>query len=227
MLPLQCDADREAVVETVIVMVSNATGIEVGLLAGKYPGAIGHLFSPSGERGPWLEIPYGLDNGAWGAHLNSTEWDEARWRRLLDWAALSGIRPLWAVVPDVVGDRTATLERWPRFVGVVRAHGFRPAFAAQDEMTFDDVPDSECVVFLGGSTEWKDAAIGPWCKRFPGRVHVARVNGSERLLASYHAGAISVDGTGWFHKNNSKHASQFNTLCKFLKETHNALPAVA
>ena len=45
-----------------LVMVSNATGVEVGLLAGKYPGRIGHLFSPGGQRGPWREIPHAFDN---------------------------------------------------------------------------------------------------------------------------------------------------------------------
>jgi hypothetical protein len=203
----------------VLIMVSNATGIEVGLLAGKYPGQVGHLYSPKGQRGPWAEIPFGLDNGAYGAFLNNREWNEDEWRELLWWAAMCGIRPLWAVVPDVVQNREETLRRWSVYEPIVRQRGFRPAFAAQDGMTFDDVPTDDCIIFLAGGDDWKDAAIKPWCARFPGRVHVARVNGSERLLASYHAGAISVDGTGWFHKNNSKHASQFNTLNKFLRET--------
>lgn len=201
-----------------LIMVSNATGIEVGLLAGQYPDRIGHLFSPKGQRGPWRELPYGLDNGAWGAHLNATAWNEAEWRALLMWSVMSGIPPIWVVVPDVVGDRAGTLERWPVFAPVVRSFGFRPAFAVQDGMTFDDVPDSECVLFLGGSTEWKEAAIEPWCARFPARVHVARVNGLPRLIKSWRAGAISVDGTGWFHKGRGGF-SQYNDLRKFLRET--------
>lgn len=196
-------------------MVSNATGIEVGLLAGRHPGRIGHLFSPGGERGPWAELPYALDNGAWSAHKNSREWSESDWRRLLTWAAMSGISPLWCVVPDVVGDRAATLARWERYAAIVRGFGWRCAFAAQDGMTFDDVPDAECVVFLGGSTEWKLKSIAPWCARFPGRVHVARVNTWDRLVTCWRAGAISVDGTGWFHKT----GNQANDLRKFLRET--------
>lgn len=210
-----------------IVMVSNATGIEIGLLAGKYPGSVGHLFSPDGQRGPWRELPYALDNGAWGAHKNARAWDEAGWRQLLNWSALSGISPLWAVVPDVVADREQTLRKWPTYAPVVRSFGFRPAFAAQDGMTFDDVPDSECVIFLAGSTKWKLENIAPWCARFPGRVHVARVNTWDRLARCWHAGAISVDGTGWFRKGDGTGTSQFNELRKFLKETKGyALPAV-
>lgn len=201
-----------------LIMVSNATGIEVGLLAGRHPGRIGHLFSPGGERGPWRELPYALDNGAWGAHLNDRKWNESEWRRLLVWAAMSGVRPIWSVVPDVVGNRTETLERWMLFSPIVRSFGFRPAFAVQDGMTFADVPDTECVLFLGGSTEWKLGAIGPWCSRFPGRVHVARVNTWDRLIDCWRAGAISVDGTGWFRKGRGG-SSQFNDLRKFLNET--------
>lgn len=200
-----------------MVMVANQTGIEVGLLAGRYPGRIGHLFSPGGQRGPHL--PYALDNGAWPAHKNKAAWSEAEWRHLISWSAMSGIRPLWAVVPDVVGDREQTIERWHRYSAIVRAHGFRCAFAAQDGMTPDDVPDDECVVFLGGSTDWKLSVIDPWCARFPGRVHVARVNTWDRLIKCWRAGAVSVDGTGWFHKGRSQVSSQTNDLRRFLRET--------
>jgi hypothetical protein len=203
-----------------MVMVSNATGIEVGILAMRYPGRIGHLYSPRGQRGPWPEVPYALDNGAWPAFLNKEPWSEQAWRALLRWAALSGQRPLWALVPDVVADRAATLERWSRYVDEVRAFGFRPALALQDGMTFDDVPDDKCMLFIGGSDDWKDASIAPWCARFPGRIHVARVNTPRRLIAGWRAGAVSVDGTRWFTKAKGRNTeSQHSQLRKFLRET--------
>lgn len=200
-------------------MVSNDSGIEVGLLAGKYPGRIGHLYAPEGQRGPWHEIPYALDNGAWGAHKNNRPWDEASWRALLQWAAMSGIAPRWAVVPDVVANRVGTLVRWSQYAPLVRERGWRCAFAVQDGMTFADVPDDECVLFLGGSTKWKLNAIAPWCAKFPNRVHVARVNTWDRLVKCWRAGAISIDGTGWFRKGRSIGDSQANDLRKFLRET--------
>ena len=202
-----------------LVMVSNATGIEVGLLAGRHPGRIGHLFSPTGQRGPWRDVPHALDNGAWPAFKNQRPWDEAEWRRLINWALLAGIPPLWSLVPDVVGDRAGTLAQWDRFEHVVRDTGFRRAFAVQNGMTFSDVPDDECMLFLGGDDAWKDASIGPWCARFPGRVHVGRVNYWDRLIACWRAGAVSVDGTGWFRKGRSIGSSQANDLRKFLRET--------
>lgn len=202
-----------------MVMVANDGGMEIGLLAGRYPGSLGHLYSPGAQRGPWEEMPYALDNGAFSAWEKKIPWDEAAWKRLLLWAAMSGQRPLWAVVPDVVADRAATLERWRQYEGEVRRFGFRPAFAVQDGMTFDDVPSDDCMLFIGGGDEFKDSAIVPWCARFPGRVHVARVNRWKRLAACYHAGAVSVDGTGWFHKTNGPGGGQRGELVKFIRET--------
>jgi len=71
------------------------------------------------------------------------------------------------------------------------------------------------------ATRQATSAIAPWCARFPGRVHVGRVNGWPRLRASWASGAISVDGTGWFHKGTGG-ASQAADLRKFLRETQGA-----
>lgn len=199
-----------------MVMVANQTNAEFCYWAGKFEAkkALGHLYSPGAQRGPYPFFPYALDNGAYPAWEKNLEWDEAGWRELLVWAASSGQAPLWALAPDVVADRERTIERWREFSPVVRAFGFRPAFALQDGMTFDDVPDAECMLFLGGTTGWKDAAIEPWCKQFPGRVHVGRVNRTRRLMACWYAGAASVDGTGWWHKKNGQRAEleEFLTL---------------
>lgn len=205
-----------------MVMVSNQTGFEAGHLVGRYPGALGHLYSPGGQRGPWSFMPYALDNGAFPAFEKGQPWDPVAWRQLLRWAQWSGQAPLWALVPDVVADRNATLVSWTVYEPEVRAAGFRPAFAVQDGMTFADVPSEDCVLFLGGSTEWKEASIAPWCARFPGRVHVGRVNTWDRLTACWRAGAVSVDGTGWFRRGRTVGSSQSADLKKFLAETHNA-----
>lgn len=204
-----------------MVMPANCGGSDIGYLAGRYPGSIGHIYSPGGQRGPFAYLPYALDNGAFVAWSKKEPWDEASWRRLLIWAAMSGQAPLWALVPDVVADRAGTLAAWQRYADVVRGFGFRPAFAAQDGMTFADVPDDRCALFLGGGDEWKDAAIGPWCERFPGRVHVGRVNRWDRLVRSWRAGAVSVDGSGWYHRSNG----QLAELQKFIRETHQEVAA--
>lgn len=197
-----------------MVMVSNQSKAEFWWMAGAYTGAIGHLYSIGDQRGPWNFMSYALDNGAFPLWEKNLEWTEAPWLRLLEYYARSPIRAEWAVVPDVVADRDRTLERWHKYVDVVRGFELRPAFAVQDGMTFEDVPSDDCMLFLGGSTGWKLAAIEPWCGRFPGRVHVARVNTPERLDICHKAGAVSVDGTGWWHKK------QCNQLREFVERTH-------
>jgi hypothetical protein len=190
-----------------MVMVSNQGNLEFGYMAAKWPGCVGHLYSPGGQRGPWDFMPYALDNGAFAG------FDHDEWLALLHWSLRFGQRPLWAVVPDVVANHALTLQLWHRHASEVRARGLRPAFACQDGADFDSVPDDDCMLFLGGTTAWKEAAIGPWCKRFPGRVHVGRVNTWDRLVRCWRAGAVSVDGTGWFHHR------QKADLCKFVRET--------
>lgn len=204
-----------------MVMVANQTNVEFCALAGRYPGSLGHLYGPGAQRTPTEYFPYALDNGAYPAWEKNIEWNRTAWMDLLAWAEVQAIRPLWAVVPDVVTNRERTLEQWPLFAPLVRACGIRPAFAVQDDMTFEDVPDDECMIFLGGSTGWKTQAIQPWCQRFPGRVHVARVNEQARLALSYGSGAVSVDGTGWWHKTTTAwHGeSQLACLKKFVTET--------
>lgn len=179
-----------------IVMPANNTGISVGWMAGRYPGKIGHLFSPGSQRGPFTRefgIEYALDNGAFAL---GEDWEEGPWFKLLDWAKLSGQRPRWAIVPDVVGDRIRTLRKWEIYAPQLKRYGWPLAFAVQDGMTAEDVPSDAEVIFVGGSTEWKWATMEMWCKSFS-RVHVGRVNAYRRLWQCHEAGAESCDGTGW------------------------------
>lgn len=199
----------------VMVMAANSSGLRYGYLAGRYPGVLGHLYSPGSQRGPYPFMPYALDNARYIAWATGQEWSEKAWLTMLTWAASSDCRPLWSLVPDVVANREATIAEYRERVATVRGFGFRPAFAVQNGMTFDDVPDSECVLFLGGTIDWKEAAIEPWCQRFPSRVHVGRVNAWPRLMKCYEAGAISVDGTGWFHQKTGQ-AADLERFCELV-----------
>lgn len=196
-----------------MVMVANHTSMPIGYLAGRYPGRIGHLYSPGAQRGPYSYMPYALDNGAFAAFTRKEPFDVVAWRKLLRWATLTVPAPLWALVPDVVADRDGTLRAWETYAGDVMAAGMRPAFAAQDGMTPADVPSEAAVVFLGGSTTWKLASLRTWGAAFPGRLHVGRVNTLRRLMLCYNAGAVSVDGTGW------KYDAAIRLLAHFLART--------
>lgn len=201
-------------------MPANTTGIRTGYLAGKYehaPSKLGHLFSPGSQVGPHAFMPYALDNGAYGAFTNQIEWESGPWTKLLRWALASGQRPSWTLVPDAVGDRERTLRMWHRYASVARAVRAPLAFAAQDGMTFADVPRDAEVVFLGGSTEWKWSNLFAWCAHFP-RVHVGRVNGLRGLRLCAKAGAESCDGTGF-----SRATRQWRELETFLAEMNGEL----
>ena len=169
-------------------------------VSGRTPGRVGWLFSPmhvaKTKLRPWM--PYALDNDAFFAWVHKTPWDVTAWRKTLAWAAAESHPPLWALVPDVVADREATLANWEIYSHEVLNYGFKLAFAVQDGMTSADVPADASIVFVGGTTDWKWNTLPLWAKDFPGRVHVGRCNEFSKLLTCEHLGCASLDGTGWF-----------------------------
>jgi len=184
-----------------MVMPSNNCKAIVHEWAKRWPGSVGHLYSPDGWRGPFPHMPYALDNGAFPCWTNGKEWDEhGFWAMCFKVIDSGKQRPLWVVVPDVVADKAATLRRWDEFAPEIqKTFGFPLAFAAQDGMTPSDVPESADVVFIGGSDEFKWDAIIPFCDAFP-RVHVGRVGSLRRLRQCAAAGVESCDSTGWFRE---------------------------
>lgn len=192
-------------------MPANNRGVRIGWLAGRFPGRIGHLFSPGGERGPYDFIPYVLDNGVFAL---GDAWNEDKWLRLLDWSKMSGQAPQWVLVPDVVGNAIATLQKWRHWHWQVRKYGWPLAFAVQDGMNHRDVPAEADVLFVGGTTEWKWRTAADWCARFP-RVHIGRVNSYERLWQCDDMGAESCDGTGWTRGDQV----QYRGLLAYLEES--------
>ena len=166
----------------------------------------GQLLSPKAWRHPWCRH-YALDNDCF-AHQDDPGWwirkGETAWLKLLDKLKpylAQGHSPMFTLLPDVVGDWPATLERAWRYRDVARDRGLEVAVALQDGCDFDEAtalkPDW---VFVGGTTAWKLAAIEPACRHFHPRgvrVHVGRVNGRNRLQACLRCGVQSVDGTGW------------------------------
>lgn len=182
-----------------MLMPANASNATVHFFAGRYPGRIGWLVGPSARTKTKLRewMPYALDNDAFTTFSKGKDWSESEWIELLKWSRSSGMKPLWAIVPDVVGDRSKTIELWHRYAPTVDRFGFSKAFAVQNGMEPCDVPTGAEVVFVGGTTEWKWKSLPMWCERFP-RVHVGRVNEIRRLWTCQDHGVESVDGSGWF-----------------------------
>lgn len=185
-----------------IVMPANNTCWLVFWLSGRY-GNVGHLYSPSRRTRPNPCLPYLLDNGAFTAWDNKTEWDAEEFILHVEYYAFKSLRPIGVVVPDVVADGEATLRQWPAWANLLREkYHLKVYLAVQNGMTPEMVraleiqPDG---IFVGGTTEWKWETVKEWCECFPEiPVHVGRVNSPEKLLICHAAGVSSCDGTGWF-----------------------------
>lgn len=169
--------------------------------AGKYPGSVGVLIGPSyGSKvplDPWM--PFVLDNDAFVAWKNKTEWDARAYTYFLERIHLTGLEPRWAAVPDVVGDMDGTIAKWHLWYPVIRSYGWPAAFCVQDGMTQQDVPHEAEVVFVGGTDKWKFRNLHRWTDNFS-RVHCARVSSEKMLCACEEAGCESVDSTAWFRE---------------------------
>jgi hypothetical protein len=198
-----------------IVMPSNNSGIQVGYLAGKYPGRIGWLLSPDGWRKPPGWMSYALDNGAFGAWVNKRPWNAEAFRAHIE-KSKTAHKPSWVVVPDVVTDMEATIISWHEWSPQLRAilPNVPLAFAVQDGMTPCHVPKDADVIFVGGTTEWKWRNLYSWTDNFP-RVHVGRVNSERMLWMAHDAGAESCDGTGWMRGGEER----LDDLVRYLEES--------
>lgn len=195
-----------------MLMVSNQSRPEFHWAAGAYPGRIGHLYSPGGQRDyPWM--PYALDNAAFAAFKEGTPWSAERFETLLSWASRRR-PPLWVLCPDVVGDRSGTLARWAEWAPRLRPYGWPIAFAVQDGMRAADVPADADLIFVGGTTRWKRRGLRGWCRDFP-RVHVGRVNGEKALWTCVEFGAESCDGTGWWAQARGRRDQLLRFLQRF------------
>lgn len=143
---------------------------------------------------PSLDWQWALDNGCF-----SNRWEEALWLRWLD-KHTDRASALFATVPDVVSDHSATLERWEKYSEQVKGLGYRTAFVLQDGATIETIPMKQMdALFIGGSTKYKlsDEArlIVEQCKKEGKWIHMGRVNSRRRMQIAFDWGCDSVDGT--------------------------------
>lgn len=197
-----------------VVMPTSNTGFECGRLFGAYPHRMAHLIGADDKRNP--PANYAIDNGIFGATSNKRVWSPEPFFGLLETIA-QWKRPMWAVVPDAMGDKDETLRRWDKYAPAVKLFDVPLAFAAQDGMIPSDVPADADFVFIGGSTEWKWRSL-PAFSKYHGkdRIHVGRVN-TYRLCWMAHPYAASCDGTGWFRGDQTQIAG----LWRYLEESEN------
>lgn len=167
-------------------------------------------------------IPFVLDNGAYSCFLNNQPFDlDYYYQRLDNYLRRCQKKPLWLLVPDKVGSKPETLKMWKCCSSYLKKYNIPLAFAVQDGMLKDDVPNEGVVIFVGGSTEWKLKTIPYWTHYFE-NVHVARVNAWNRLCYCLENKVTSIDGTGYFRGGiNSQQSIDAQLLLAFQKEELN------
>lgn len=185
--------------------------------AGKWPGSVGLLLGPSYYSktpiDPWM--PFALDNDAFASWQHKKPWSFDAWFNMLEKVRLLyPRRPQWVLVPDVVGNREQTIANWETYATTAMILKSPLAFAVQDGMTPDDVPNNAAVVFVGGTDGWKFRNLTMWTTHFP-RVHCGRVNSPEMFLRCEELGCESIDGTGWFR--DPSRADKLPAVLRFLE----------
>lgn len=124
---------------------------------------------------------------------------DAKWLRWLERQTPHADRCLFAVIPDVVCNAGATLDRFERLAPAVAEMGYPVALAAQNGLEYLEVPwDDLNVLFLGGDTAWKmGTAAGTLTREAIDRgkrVHAGRVNGGRRFAHFRGLGCATADG---------------------------------
>ena len=164
---------------------------------------LGIMVGPKGWVNAWCPH-WACDNDAYSTRHDPGYWcreGEAKWLKMLDKAAAQPSKPLFCVLPDVVGDWTHTLWRAHRYRHEVVERSLPVAIALQDGADFSEaMPLHPAFVFVGGSTEWKWQNAHLACTYFQPqgvKVHVGRASGPERITRCLRMGADSCDGTGW------------------------------
>jgi hypothetical protein len=147
-----------------------------------------------------------MDNGAF-----SSRWTEKKWLIGIAHYQSYASTCIAAVVPDVVGDATATLARFVQYAPVVRSFGYPVAFVTQDGLTMDAVPWVDFdVLFVGGTDKHKLTESMPFileAKRRGKWVHVGRINSAKRMEQFWIAD--SSDGTSLAIEPSPRNARRF------------------
>lgn len=155
-------------------------------------GLLGQMMQPNIGNRLLGEVTWAADNGCFSA-----SWKPRKWLMFLGRCQASPLPPLFATVPDVVGDSEATDKLWDRWAPIVTSLGFIPAYVTQNGCR--RIPKDAGAVFTGGDDEWKEGARarglmqvgknrGLW-------THMGRVNTKRRLKLAHGHGYDSVDGT--------------------------------
>lgn len=142
---------------------------------------------------------YALDNGAWSAFAQKTEWSEDKFCDALD---RFGGGADFVVVPDIVCGGLDSLALSRTWIRAVTDSAPLALIAVQNGMTADHIAGllrPNVGIFVGGDDKWKEQTMAAWAdlaRAHRTHCHVGRVNSQRRLKLVQMAGADSFDGSG-------------------------------
>ena len=153
---------------------------------------IGQLLTPL-TRYAYRGGVFAIDNGAF------SQFDSAKFRKLLDANLEHRAACKFVAAPDVVGSARRTLECF--WYWEEELTDWPLALVAQDGLENMEIPWKRIsAIFIGGTTKWKlgqDAAAIVKAAKVNGKwAHIGRVNTPNRLEYFSAMGADSIDGSG-------------------------------
>lgn len=157
------------------------------------------LMISAAERFETFGMPYALDNGAWKAFRNRSEFDADLFRRA---CSFLGDGADFIVAPDIVSGGLPSLDRSLLWLDYCLARCPLVLIPVQEGMHVEHIAPFLCSsigIFIGGQEEFKEGTMQDWADLAHGHsayVHCGRVNSQRRLLLCQQAGIDSFDGSG-------------------------------
>lgn len=166
----------------------------------------GWCISPDNARP--VPGPYFVDNGAFKAWKDKTEWDEKQFfrtvKRYSDYD--------FVVDPDIVCGGWKSLERSLEYLPRLKPPVY---LAVQDGMMINrvvEVLEGFDGIFVGGSLPWKFSTARSWADTahlHKLKCHVGRVGTWEGLIFMHHSGVDSVDTTTPCRHQDDRHIVKY------------------
>lgn len=153
---------------------------------------------------------FAIDNGCFSAWKRGVRWNPAPFLNNLHKCAELGLKPDFAVLPDIVAGGERSLERSRAWATILRDQfpGVSFYLAVQDGMTPGehgaDIIRMADGIFVGGTTQWKLATMRDWATfahKHGMSVHVGRIGTPDRMVLAHNIGIDSIDSTTWVQRN--------------------------
>jgi hypothetical protein len=148
-------------------------------------------------------LPFALDNGAYGDWVHKRVFNDAAFLEHVELVLLSGFRPDFIVIPDIVAAGLESLRFSLDWLPILKPMvGDVPLYlAVQDGMTLDEVrPHLLSVggIFVGGTDPWKKSTVATWAELAHENnllCHLGRAGTYNKVKLARAVGVDSIDSS--------------------------------